>query len=78
MFRFLYSPYPRTKEAIQDIRRKLEEIYFKPNLAIFFLTGDLINNAEKFAGLVDCNSVCMPVEGYITPESIWTRCKAGC
>lgn len=73
MFRFLYSPYPRTKEAIQDIRRKLEEIYFKPNLAIFFLTGDLINNAEKFAGLVDCNSVCMPVEGYITPESIWTR-----
>ncbi len=73
MFKFLYSPYPKTREAVQDLKRKLEDVKFKPSLAVFFLTEELIKNAEKFADLVRCNSVCMPIEGYITPESIWTR-----
>ncbi len=73
MFKFLYSLYPKTREAVQDLKRKLEDVKFKPSLAVFFLTEELIKNAEKFADLVRCNSVCMPIEGYITPESIWTR-----
>lgn len=73
MFSFLYTPYPKTKDAIQDLKVKLEEVEFKPTLAVFFLTEELINDSEKFASLVDCESVCMPIEGYITPESIWTR-----
>ncbi|WP_290597528.1 MULTISPECIES: hypothetical protein [unclassified Archaeoglobus] len=73
MFSFLYTPYPKTKDAIQDLKVKLEEVEFKPTLTVFFLTEELINDSEKFASLVDCESVCMPIEGYITPESIWTR-----
>lgn len=73
MFSFLHTPYPKTKDAIQDLKAKLKEVEFKPTLAIFFLTEELINHSEKFASLVGCESVCMPIEGYITPESIWTR-----
>ncbi len=73
MYRFVYTPYPKAKEAIQDLKKKIQEIDFKPNLAIFFLTDSLINNFGDFSKLVECNSVCMPVEGYMTPESVWTR-----
>ncbi len=73
MYRFIYSPYPKAKEAIQDLKKKIEEIDFKPNLAIFFLTESLISNFSDFSKLVECNSICMPVEGYMTPESVWTR-----
>ncbi len=73
MYEYVYSPYPKLEEAIKDLRKKLDNLSFKPNLGIFFLTDKLINGYAEFSKLINCNCVCIPVEGYITPESIWAR-----
>ena len=72
-YEFIYTPYPDLKSALKDLEEKIKSIDFEPNLGIFFLVGDLINHYRDFSKLLNCNSICMPIEGFITPESIWMR-----
>lgn len=68
MFEFHYTPHQDTRKALEDLRKKID---FKPNLAIFFLAGNLCKSPEKFK--LDCNSISIPVEGIITPKAVWSR-----
>ena len=72
-FEFIYTPYPNIRDALRDLEEKLKKIDFEPNLGIFFLVGDLINHYKEFSKLLRCKTICMPIEGYITPKAVWMR-----
>jgi hypothetical protein len=72
-YEVLSTPYPDVKLALKDLKEKIEKVDFEPNLGIFFLTENLIKHHNRFSDLLNCDTVCMPIEGYITPESIWMR-----
>ncbi|MEM0202983.1 MAG: hypothetical protein QXI78_06415 [Archaeoglobaceae archaeon] len=68
MFEIHYTPKIKAENAIEEIRKSLS---IEPNLAIFFLAGELSKNPEKVK--LDCNSISVPVEGIITPKGVWSR-----
>ncbi len=73
MYEVVYTPYPEPKEAIQDLKEKIKRIKLDFNLAIVFLVGNLIDYHKDFSKIVDCNCVCIPVEGFAADETIWGR-----
>ncbi|MDW7989799.1 MAG: hypothetical protein RMH75_03930 [Archaeoglobaceae archaeon] len=68
MFEFHYTIQLEPRKAIEEIKKKISG--FKPNLAIFFLAGNLCKNPELFK--LDCNTISVPVEGIITPKGVWS------
>ncbi|WP_456329350.1 hypothetical protein [Archaeoglobus sp.] len=71
MIEFAYSLKNDAKRAFDEIKSKAENLDFKPNLAIVYLTESLQKDAKVFK--FDFNTLCIPVEGFITPEGVWTR-----
>ena len=71
--KFVYTLYPDLKLAREDLKEKIKKVDFEPSLGIFFLTENLIGYYQEFSKLLDCNSICMPIEGYVTQKAIWTR-----
>jgi hypothetical protein len=72
-YEFLYTPFPNPKVALRDLNEKLKSREVEPSLGIFFLTGNLIDYHKQFSDLLNCNTVCIPVEGYVKPPEIWMR-----
>jgi len=71
MIEFAYSLKSDAKKAFDEIRSKSGNLYFKPNLAVVYLTENLQKDAKVFK--FDFNTLCIPVEGFITPQRVWTR-----
>jgi len=71
MIEFAYSLKNDARNAFEEISSKAENLDFKPNLAIVYLTEGLQKYAKVFK--FDFNTLCVPVEGFITPEGVWTR-----
>ncbi|MBO8179234.1 MAG: hypothetical protein H0Z19_01940 [Archaeoglobus sp.] len=71
MIEFAYSLKNDARRAFDEIKSKAENLDFKPNLAIVYLTESLQKDAKVFK--FNFNTLCIPVEGFITPEGVWTR-----
>jgi hypothetical protein len=71
MIEFAYSLKNDPKKAFDEIRSKAENLDFRPNLAIVYLTEHLQKDAKVFK--FDFDTLCVPVEGFITPDGVWTR-----
>ncbi|KUJ93866.1 MAG: hypothetical protein XD40_0900 [Archaeoglobus fulgidus] len=71
MIEFAYSLKNDPKKAFDEIRSKAENLDFRPNLAIVYLTEHLQKDAKVFK--FDFETLCVPVEGFITPDGVWTR-----
>lgn len=71
MIEFIYSLESDPKKAFEEIKAKVREIDFEPNLATFFLTEKLQKNSRTFK--FDFTTLSIPVEGIITPGTIWMR-----
>ncbi|MEM4279935.1 MAG: hypothetical protein QXP28_05810 [Archaeoglobaceae archaeon] len=67
MFEIHYTSKTKAESAVDEIKKSLS---IEPNLAIFFLAGNLSKSPEKVR--LNCNSICVPVEGIITPKGIWS------
>ncbi|MFN3383877.1 MAG: hypothetical protein ACK401_03160 [Archaeoglobaceae archaeon] len=68
MFEVHYTRETKAEKVVEEIKRSLN---IEPNLAIFFLAGDLSKKAGKIK--LDCNSISVPVEGIITPKGVWSK-----
>ncbi len=71
MIDFAYSLKNDVRRAFGEISSKAEKLDFKPNLAIVYVTEGLQKDAKVFK--FDFNTLCVPVEGFITPKGVWTR-----
>ena len=73
MFEYTYTSYPEIKSALQELKENLKKVGIDPTLALFFLTGNLIKYHKSFSELLDCDSLCIPVEGFIADQTVWSR-----
>lgn len=68
MFELHYIRETRAEKVVEEVKKSLD---IEPNLAIFFLAGDL--NKEGRRVKLNCNSISLPVEAIITPEGVWSK-----
>lgn len=71
MSEFEYTAFPEKNSALEDLKKKIKTK--DANLAIFFLTPSLIDHFRDFSKIVKCDSIAMPVEGFVTRSGVWTR-----
>ncbi len=71
MSEFEYTAFPEKNSALEDLKRKIKTK--DSNLAIFFLTPSLIDYFKDFSRIVKCDSIAVPVEGFVTRTGVWTR-----
>ncbi|MET1124121.1 MAG: hypothetical protein ABWW66_02505 [Archaeoglobaceae archaeon] len=71
MAEYVYTALPDRKAAIEDLKGKIERRDY--NLGVFFLTSGLMKHHRDFSKLLNCDTVCVPVEGFATRKGVWTR-----
>ncbi|WP_202320129.1 hypothetical protein [Archaeoglobus neptunius] len=71
MIEFAYTLKNDPRKAFEEIEQKMRSAGIEPTLAILFLTESLQKRYDKFKFNFDTVSV--PVEGFITPDGVWTR-----
>ncbi len=70
MCEFVYTTYPDRRAAVEDLKKK---ITYEPELIVLFVTKDLVKYNFEFSRLFGNTVVCVPIEGYVTREGVWTR-----
>lgn len=74
----IYSPSNNAKEAYEEIKRKIDELDFKPNFLFLFLTARTWKAYKSFNELLkrrfpETKMLGCIVEGYIADDEIWMR-----
>ncbi len=70
MCEFVYTTYPDKNAAMEDLKKKIS---YEPDLAVLFVTKGLMRDHLEFSKLFNSKVVCVPIEGYVTRDGIWTR-----